>query len=65
MGKFEKFVYLGSPWLFGVVLTISGIFAAKETANKLPGVIMICSGLLCISFYCVCALLAKIAEKDK
>ena len=62
LSRFEKIVYVGCPWLFGVVFILVGLLA--EFAH--PFTKMLCTGfgLLFISLYCICALLAKIAEKD-
>ena len=58
--KLEKITYLGCPWFFGVVLVVCGIFVTGANATGLQGILLICTGLLCMSLYCVCALLAKI-----
>jgi hypothetical protein len=63
LGKFDKLVYVGCPWLFGVVLVVGGIFAANISRQKIAYLILICAGLICISLYCVCALLLKLIEK--
>lgn len=64
LSKMDKLVYVGAPWFFGVILTVLGIYVSKIAPEKLHGIIMICTGLVCVSLYCVCALLSKIAEKD-
>jgi hypothetical protein len=61
--KFEKFVVLGSPWLFGVVLIASGLYSNYKGGNSLTNLLIILTGLICICFYCIAFLLAKIIEK--
>ena len=63
MTKFEKVVYIGCPWLFGTVLVIAGLRAKTVAGGEVVSVLMIGFGLICISLYCVCALLNKIFEK--
>lgn len=63
--KLEKLVYIGCPWFFGIVLIICGIFVASYRADTLIGMLLICSGLICMSLYCVAALLAKVIEVKK
>ena len=58
--KLEKISYVGGPWFFGVTLIICGIIVTNINPASFQGVLLICSGLLCMSIYCVCALLAKI-----
>jgi len=61
--RFEKLVLLGCPWLFGTILIISGILTAGSGIGKLCSVLLICSGFICMSLYCVCALIIKLIEK--
>ncbi|MCF7878838.1 MAG: hypothetical protein K9L95_05165 [Candidatus Omnitrophica bacterium] len=63
LSKFEKMVFLGSPWFFGVALIASGLYSSYKTGNSLINFIIILSGLICICFYCIAALLAKLIEK--
>ncbi len=62
MKKFEKLVYVGCPWFFGVVLITCGLIVQSGTQTKLHGLLLICTGLICMSIYCVCSLLAKSIE---
>ena len=64
MSKFEKLVYVGCPWFFGMVLVVVALLNASEmeTTNVL---LQICSGLICMSLFCVCSLLVKIIENKK
>ena len=64
LSKFDKLVYVGCPWLFGVVLVVGGIFMSNIRQEKAASLILICAGLICISLYCICALLLKVAEKE-
>ena len=63
LSKLDKLVYVGCPWLFGVVLVVSGIFVSKTGQDNIYSLILICAGLISMSLYCVCALLLKIIEK--
>ena len=60
--KFEKLTYVGGPWFFGIVIIICGIIVSIANPERLRGILLICSGLICMSLYCVCALLAKIIK---
>lgn len=63
LSKFEKLVYAGSPWFFGIVLTITGTYTSLKNPDiDLYSIIMIAGGLICISLYCVCSLLIKLIE---
>ncbi|MBL7197794.1 MAG: hypothetical protein ISS47_06815 [Candidatus Omnitrophica bacterium] len=61
--RFEKLIFFGCPWLFGMVMIISGIAVRRSSTNKLLSILLVCSGLICMSLYCVCALIVKIIEK--
>jgi len=74
----EKTVYVGAPWVFGVVLTLSGIIATlTNIASKVPrteeviataqlhGIALICSGLLCTSLFCLCSIVVKNMESKE
>ena len=63
LSKMEKLTYAGSPFFFGIVLIACGIFVSKAAPEMVHGTVLICSGLICMSFYCVCALLVKMIEK--
>ena len=65
MKKFEKLVYVGCPWFFGAVLTVCGLIVQNGNQTKLDGLLLICTGLICMSIYCVCSILAKIIENKK
>jgi len=55
----EKSVYVGAPWVFGVVLTLSGIVATYLKPAELSGILLITSGLVCTSLFCLCSLVSK------
>lgn len=63
LNKMERFSYVGSPLFFGVVLLVCGILTALFNPERLHGLLLICTGLICVSFYAVCALLARILEQ--
>jgi len=65
MKKMERLTYLGAPWFFAIVMIICGIIVSNARPEKLHGIILICSGLICMSLFCVCALLAKIVDNLK
>jgi len=65
MTKFEKLVYVGCPWFFGVVLIACGLIISTNPQAKLHGLLLKCTGLICMSFYCVCSILVKIVENKK
>ena len=57
--KLEKLVYVGCSWFFGMVMIVSGMIAIRANPVSIRGTVLICSGLICMSLYCICALLAK------
>lgn len=61
--KIEKMLLLSCPWFFGMVLIVSGIVTALTKTEQFLTLLLVCSGLTCISIYCVCVLLMKIIEK--
>jgi len=63
--KSEKLSYVGGPFLFSIVLIICGIIVSKAAPERLHGIVLICSGLICMSLYCVCGLLAKMVDSGK
>ncbi len=65
MSRIETFAYQYCPLIFGMVLIFSGIFATTNKPEFAHGIIMICSGLICVSFFGVSALLIKLIEKQK
>jgi len=54
---------VGCPWFFGTILIVVQIFGVSRGANPLYTLILIPTGLILISIYCVCALLVKLIEK--
>jgi len=64
MSKFEKLVYVGCPWFFGMVLVVVALLNASEMED-INVLLAICSGLICMSLFCVCSLLVKIVENKK
>ena len=64
LSKMERFSYVGSPWFFGMVLTVCGIIISFMRPTAFQGIMLVCAGLVCVSIYCVCALLARILEKE-
>lgn len=65
MTKFEKIVYVGCPWLFGMVMIINGVYLGFAVPKSLAGLASVGLGLTCVSLYCVCSLLAKLVETKK
>ena len=65
MKKSERFAFLACPMIFGLVLIFIGMYAIKQKPELPHGIIMICSGLICMCFYTVNSLLAKIINKLK
>jgi len=62
MTKMEKFSYIACPMIFGLALIFIGMYAIKQRPELPHGIIMICSGLICICLYSVSSLLSKIIE---
>ncbi|MFH1578130.1 MAG: hypothetical protein ABIC18_03555 [Candidatus Omnitrophota bacterium] len=60
--KLDRFSYVICPLLFALVMIISGIFTTNVDPTRPHGVILICAGLLGMSLYCICGLLAKIID---
>ena len=65
MTKLEKLVYIGCPWLFAMVMITSGIYLGFTSNYKFAGFFAAGFGFICMSLYCVCALLGKIIEKKQ
>jgi hypothetical protein len=65
MKKFEKFVCLFSPLFFGLIFGFIGMYATKNKPELPQGIIMMCTGLICICFYIISFLLVKLIEKEK
>ena len=66
MNKIEKFAFITCPLLFGLVLVLIGMYATKQRPDLSHGIIMICSGLICVCLFAISSLLAKIIEiKEK
>jgi len=63
MKKLEKLIFIGCPWFFGIILIVLGLVVQVNTPEQLHGLLLICTGLLCMSLYCVCSILSRIAEK--
>ena len=59
LSRFEKLVYLGCPWLFGMVLIVCGLVVTGKGSGGIQGLMLICSGLIAMSIFCLCALVAK------
>ena len=58
--RLERISYVGGPWFLGIALIVCGIIVANADPAKLHGILLICTGLLCMCLYSVCALLARI-----
>ena len=58
MSKFEKLVYVGCPWFFGMVLVVVALLNTSEMET-------VGSGMICMSLFCVCSLLVKLVENKK
>jgi hypothetical protein len=63
MKKLEKLIYIGCPWFFGIVLIVSGLVVEFNVPEQIHGLLLICTGLICMSLYCVCSILSRIADK--
>ena len=61
MSKFEKLVYVGCPWFFGMVLVVVALLNASEMETD----VLLVGGFICMSLFCVCSLLLKIVENKK
>lgn len=62
MKNFERLVLVGIPWFFGIILLIAGILLSILSEQPSISTLLICTGLICMSLYCVCSLLAKIVQ---
>ena len=60
LNKVERITYVGCPWFFSMVLLVCGIIVSYFASASLQGTILLCAGLICMSLYCVCALLSKL-----
>lgn len=63
MSRLEKIIYVGCPFIFGIVMIIGGIYLRFKSSYNFAGVFAVGFGLICISLYCICALLVKLIEK--
>ena len=60
MSKFDKLALVGSPWVFGIGLIIVAFIVGGDEF-----LLLACTGLICMSLFCVCSLLLKIVENKK
>ena len=65
MKKTEKFAFITCPMIFGLVLVFIGMYAIKQRPDLPHGIIMICSGLICVCLFAISSLLAKIIENKE
>jgi hypothetical protein len=63
MSKVEKFAFITCPMIFGLVLVFIGMYGTNRKPELPQGIIMICSGLICMCFYGVNSMLCKLVEK--
>ena len=63
MKRLEKLIYIGCPFFFGIVLIVSGLVVQSNLPEQLHGLLLICTGLVCMSLYCVSSILSRIADK--
>jgi galactitol-specific phosphotransferase system IIC component len=63
MKRLEKLIFIGCPWFFSIVLIVLGLIVQVNVPEQLHGLLLICTGLICMSLYCVCSILSRIAEK--
>jgi hypothetical protein len=61
--KGERVVFAGAPLFSGMILIVTGWYSALVNPRLPQGMIMIGAGLVCVSLYCVAALLIKLIEK--
>ena len=60
--KPERKTYVGCPWFFGMVMIVCGTYVSFFKPQMPQAIILISSGLICLSIYCICALLVKLIE---
>ena len=63
MSKVEQFAFITCPMIFGLVLIFIGVYATNKNPELPQGIIMICSGLICLCLYGVCSILSKLVGK--
>jgi hypothetical protein len=63
MSKVEQFAFITCPMIFGLVQVFIGIYATNQKPEMPHGIILICSGLICMCFYGVNSMLGKLFEK--
>lgn len=63
MSKFEKLLCVGCPFVFGMVLVGCGLIIRSDPGKILYALMAICTGLVCMSIFSVCAVLIRILEK--
>jgi len=51
------------PLFFGLVLLLTAIMISRHQAGTIHELIMISSGLICVSIYCISSLLVRLIEK--
>ena len=70
ISRFSRAALVNGPWLFSIVSVLVGLALVLSNAQMaLHAAILIGTGLVCMSLYCVCALLSDVLEaleaKDK
>jgi hypothetical protein len=63
MKKIEVFAFISCPMIFGLVLAFIGVYAINQKPELPHGIILICSGMICLCLFGSNSILAKILEK--
>ena len=61
--KIDKIVLVNCPLFFGLVLLLTAIMISRHQAGTIHELIMISSGLICVSIYCISSLLVRLIQK--
>ena len=62
MNKVEYFAFVTYPFIFGLVLIFIGIYGINQKPELTHGIIVLCSGFICVCFFGANSILAKILE---
>ena len=63
MKTIEKRIAYWGPWFLGLAMTVVGIQVGLKAPAKLHGVVMVCTGMICMSLFCVCTFLSHIVDR--
>jgi hypothetical protein len=65
MNMFEKIVVTACPWIFAMVCVVAGLTIKKdgETNTAILQMVLICSGFIIMSLFCISYTLVRMVGK--